>query len=126
MVKDYVDIVFANEEEARAFTGKEPEEALEELAGLCKIAIVKTGKDGSLVKSGDDSYSIPAIEATVVDTNGAGDIYASGFLYGLSQGWPLDKCAACGSILAGKIIETTGARLNEEGWEKALSMIEKL
>jgi sugar/nucleoside kinase (ribokinase family) len=126
IVKDYVDIVFANEEEARAFTGKEPEEALEELAGLCKIAIVKTGKDGSMVKSGDDRYSIPAIEAKVVDTNGAGDIYASGFLYGLSQGWPLDKCAACGSILAGKIIETTGARLNEEGWEKALVMIEKL
>ncbi len=126
IIKDYVDIVFANEEEAKAFTGKGPEEALDELAGICKIAVVKTGKDGSMVKSGDKKYSIPAIEAKVVDTNGAGDIYAAGFLYGLSQEWPLEKCAMCGGILAGKIIEITGARLDENGWKEALAMIGEL
>jgi len=126
IVRDYVDIVFANEEEAKAFTEKEPEEALNEIADMCSIAIVKIGKEGSMVKSGDKTFSIPAIPATVVDTNGAGDIYAAGFLYGYSEGWPLDKCAAAGGILAGKLIEITGARLSEEGWEKALEMIEKL
>lgn len=126
IVRDYVDIVFANEEEAKAFTGKMPEEALHEIAGMCRIAVVKTGKDGSMIKCGDEVFSIPAIPAEVVDTNGAGDIYAAGFLYGLSLDWPLDKCAACGSILAGKIIEVTGARLTEEGWGKALEMIDKL
>lgn len=126
IVEEYVDIVFANEEEAKSFTGKAPEEALNELASICKIAVVKTGKDGSMVKSGDKQFSISAIDASVIDTNGAGDIYAAGFIYGLIQGWPLDKCAMTGGILAGNIIEITGARLNEEGWEKALKMIEKL
>jgi len=126
IIEDYVNIVFANEEEAKAFTGKEPEEALSELASICDIAVVKIGKDGSLVKRGKDIYRIPAIEANVVDTNGAGDIYAAGFLFGLSQDWSLDKCAMAGGILAAKIIEITGARLNEDGWEKALSMIGEL
>jgi sugar/nucleoside kinase (ribokinase family) len=88
--------------------------------------VVKVGQEGSMVKSGDNVFHIPAIEADVVDTNGAGDIYAAGFLHGLSQGWPLDKCAMCGGILAGKIIEITGARLTEEGWQKALEMIKRL
>jgi len=126
IVEKYVDIVFANEEEAKSFTGKDPDEALDEMASLCSIAVVKLGKKGSIVKSGDKKFIIPAIPARVVDTNGAGDIYAAGFLYGLSQGWPLDKCAMTGGILAGKIIETTGARLNKEGWDTALGMIEKL
>lgn len=126
IVNEYIDIVFANEEEAKSFTGKQPEEALDEIATMCKIAVVKTGKDGSMVKSGDNVYHIPAIDARVVDTNGAGDIYAAGFLYGFSKDWSLDKCARTGGILAGTIIEITGARLSEEGWEKALKMIEKL
>jgi sugar/nucleoside kinase (ribokinase family) len=79
-----------------------------------------------MVKSGDTIFRIPAIDANVVDTNGAGDIYAAGFLYGLGNDWPLDKCAMIGGILAGKIIEITGARLTEDGWGKALSLIEKL
>jgi sugar/nucleoside kinase (ribokinase family) len=126
IVEKYVDIVFANEEEAKSFTGKSPEEAMNDLADICEIAVVKTGKDGSLVKSGGQVFRIPAIEADVIDTNGAGDIYAAGFLFGLSQGWSLDKCAMTGGILAGKIIEITGARLDEKGWENALGMIGNL
>ena len=126
IVKEYVDIVFANEEEAKSFTGEEPRAALDMIAEMCKIAVVKTGKNGSMVKSGEEVFSVPAIEADVTDTNGAGDIYAAGFLYGLGNGWPLDKCAMTGGILAGKIIEITGARLTDEGWQKALKMIEVL
>jgi sugar/nucleoside kinase (ribokinase family) len=126
IVKDYVDIVFANEEEAKSFTGKEPDEALDELAKICKIAVVKIGKEGSLIKSEDSKFRVPAINAKVVDTNGAGDIYAAGFLFGLSNGWALDKCAKTGGILAGKIIEIIGARLDEAGWEKARAMLGKL
>lgn len=123
IVKDYVDIVFANEEEARSFTGKEPDKALDELASICKIAVVKTGKNGSMVKSEKNKYYINAIDAKVVDTNGAGDIYAAGFLYGLSKGLSLDKCGKAGSVLAGMIIEITGPRLDEESWQKAFSML---
>lgn len=123
IVKDYVDIVFANEEEARSFTGKEPEEALDDFAALCDIAVVKTGRNGSLVKNGSSRYSIDAIKADVIDTNGAGDIFAAGFLYGLSKGWKLDKCGKAGSVLAGNIIEKTGARLDDDGWKKATEML---
>ncbi|MCK5766750.1 MAG: adenosine kinase, partial [Bacteroidales bacterium] len=66
---------------------------------------------------------IDAIDVELVDTNGAGDIYAAGFLYGLSRGWSLDKCGKTGAILAGKIIEISGARLDETGWEKAMKLI---
>jgi sugar/nucleoside kinase (ribokinase family) len=124
IVKDYVDIVFANEEEARSFSGKEPSEALDILAANCQIAVVKTGKSGSMVKSGGNKYLINATEASVIDTNGAGDIYAAGFLYGLSEGYSLDKCGKAGAILAGKIIEITGARLDENSWEKAFKLLE--
>lgn len=126
IVKDYVDIVFANEEEARSFTGKDPEEALDIMASLCKIAIVKVGKEGSMIRQGDVKYIIPAIEAKVIDTNGAGDIYAAGFLYGLSKGWAVKRCGQAGSLLAGKLIEKTGPRLDEEGWKEAFAMLEKL
>ena len=123
IVKEYVDIVFANEEESKSFTGKEPLEALSELAEFCRIAVVKIGKEGSLIKSGEDVFHIDAIDVELVDTNGAGDIYAAGFLYGLSRGWSLDKCGKAGAILAGKIIEISGARLDETGWEKAMKLI---
>lgn len=126
IINEYVDIVFANEEEARSLTGLPPRQALDAIARMCKIGVVKVGKEGSMVKSGDEVFNIPAIEAAVVDTNGAGDIYAAGFLYGLGQGWALNKCAMCGGILAGKIIEITGARLSEQGWQEALKMIEKI
>lgn len=126
IVRDYVDIVFANEEEARSFTGKEPEEALEVFSSLCDVAVVKTGKDGSIVKQGDNKFSINAIKADVIDTNGAGDIFAAGFLHGLSNGWSLDKCGGAGAILAGNIIEKTGARLDEDGWEKAGKMLQTI
>jgi len=123
IVKDYVDIIFANEEEARSFTGNEPDEALDILASICKIAVVKTGPGGSMVKSGTNKYQINATDATVIDTNGAGDIYAAGFLYGLSKGFTLDKCGKAGAILAGMIIEIIGARLDKKNWEKAIKLL---
>jgi len=118
-----VDIVFANEEEAKAFTGKEPKEALDEFAELCEIAVVKIGKNGSLVKSGEEFYSVGVIEAKSNDTTGAGDLYASGFLYGLINGLSLDKCGYAGSILSGKVIEMIGPKINDEKWVEAREMI---
>jgi sugar/nucleoside kinase (ribokinase family) len=123
MVKKYVDVVFANEEEARSFTGKEPEEAINILAESCSIAVVKTGKNGSLVKENENLYPIQPIKATSFDTTGAGDLYASGFLFGLSQGFSLDKCGSIGSVLAGKVIEILGAKLHKNAWEESKSLI---
>jgi len=113
---DYVDIVFANEEEAKAFTGQDPEKALEELAGICGIAVVKIGKNGSLIKQSNNSYRIQPIQSNCIDTTGAGDAYAAGFIYGLANDLSLDKCGAIGSLLAGKVIEVIGAKMNESTW----------
>jgi sugar/nucleoside kinase (ribokinase family) len=126
MLKEYVDIVFANEDEARSLTGKEPAEALDQLARLCEIAVVKVGKEGSLVKNGNAKFEIGVIPVKSVDTTGAGDLYASGFLYGMVKGYPLEKCGKIGAILAGKVIEHIGPKIDEEEWMGIRKMIQTL
>ena len=117
MAKDYVDIIFANEEEAKAFTGKEAEAAAEELAAMCDIAVVKVGKRGSIIRNGNNIYRIGIIDANCIDTTGAGDLYAAGFMYGLASGYSLDKCGQIGSLLSGKVIESLGAQISAENWK---------
>jgi len=117
LVNEYVDIVFANEDEARAFTGHEPVKALEAISSMCKLAIVKTGKNGSLVKKGDARHDILPITVNCIDTTGAGDLYAAGFLYGLANDRSLDICGKFGSILAGSVIEFIGAKISDDRWE---------
>jgi sugar/nucleoside kinase (ribokinase family) len=126
IVSEYVDIVFANEDEARALTGMEPEEALLELSKLVEIAVVKTGSNGSLVRSGTDTYNIGVIKVTPIDTTGAGDLYASGFLYGLSKDLPLPECGELGAILAGNVIEFMGSKMSAERWEKIKAELKHL
>jgi sugar/nucleoside kinase (ribokinase family) len=113
MVKNYADIIFANEEEAKAFTGKEAVEALNEISGMAEIAVVKLGKKGSLVKKGKDVYTIGGINVKAVDTTGAGDMYAAGFLYGLTHGHNLKVCGNIGSNFAAKVVQQVGARLDK-------------
>ncbi|MFZ0471456.1 MAG: PfkB family carbohydrate kinase, partial [Bacteroidales bacterium] len=69
---------------------------------------------------------VDALKVTPVDTTGAGDLYAAGFLYGFSHGFSLDKCGLFGSILAGKVIEVVGARMPEEKWKEAKEMIREI
>ncbi|MCI0522557.1 MAG: adenosine kinase, partial [Bacteroidales bacterium] len=123
IISKYVDIVFANEEEARAFTGLGPREALDSIAERCTIAVVKTGAGGSWIKRGEEVIKVDALKVTPVDTTGAGDLYAAGFLYGYSHGFSLDKCGLFGSVLAGKVIEVIGARMPTEKWHEAREMI---
>ena len=122
-VKEHVDILFANEEEAHAFTGSEPEAALDELANLCEIAIVKVGKDGSFIKRGREKHQIDPIPARPVDTTGAGDAYAAGFLYGLVHHKGLAQCGSIGSVLAGKVIEVVGAKMDDKKWKEIDQLI---
>jgi len=124
IVEKYVNIVFANEEEAFAYTKNLPAAALEKISQHTDIAIVKIGKDGSLVKSGDSVFEIQAFEANVIDTTGAGDLYAAGFLYGLANRYPLDICGTIGSFVAGKIVQTIGAKMDENTWKEIKIYIE--
>ncbi|MBR5702951.1 MAG: adenosine kinase [Bacteroidales bacterium] len=127
LVDKYVDIVFANESEARAFTKLEgAEEGLRELAKHCDIAILKVGKDGSWVKKGAEEYYIPAWPAKPVDATGAGDTYAAGFLYAHSLGLPLKACGEVGSIIAAKVVEVVGTKIDIPRWRDAKLEIKDL
>jgi sugar/nucleoside kinase (ribokinase family) len=125
LVDKYVDIVFANEEEAKSFTGQEPEKALEMISAICDIAIVKVGENGSYVKKGAYIHKAGVIKANPIDSTGAGDYYAAGFLYGLVNNWTLDNCAKAGAILSGNVIEVIGATLDSQRWEKIRSSIKE-
>ncbi len=118
LVDSYVDIVFANEEEAKAFTGMEPLEAVANLAGRCDIAVVKIGKEGAYVQQGSLLHKIPAAGDLVVDTTGAGDFFAAGFLAGLAKGYDLEKSGKLGALLASRVIRVPGAKLAEEEWSE--------
>ena len=118
LVNNYVDIVFANEQEAKALTGLEPEAALHYLAERCDIAVVKVGAKGAFIQRGNEIITIPPMKAEVIDTTGAGDMWAAGFLTGLVKGENLQKCGMMGAIVAKNIIEVVGAKMDDTQWEK--------
>ena len=127
LINKYVDIVFANEEEAKAFTGEEPEEALRVIAKKCSIAIVKVGANGSYIRKGTEEIKVSAIPVEkVLDTTGAGDYFAAGFLYGLTCGYSLEKCAKIGSILSGNVIQVIGTTISPERWDEIKLNINKV
>ena len=127
LVDRYVDIVFANETECRAFTKMDDaREGLAELSKHCEIAVVKVGKDGSWIRSGSEEHYIPAWPATPVDGTGAGDTYAAGFLYAHSLGMPLKVCAEVGSIIAAKVVEVVGTKIDVPRWRAAKEEIREL
>jgi sugar/nucleoside kinase (ribokinase family) len=126
LLRDYVDIVFANEEEGEAFTGisgDHPAVALK-LAEFCDIAAVKVGAHGSYVAHAGSVEKIePMHAAHVIDTTGAGDLWAAGFLYGWSQKRPLAECAKIGSILGAAVVQEQGSVLPEHVWQDILEAI---
>lgn len=127
IVEKYVDIVFANETESKAFTKiDDPRQALDEIAKICKIAIVKVGKDGSWVKSGDECHYIHPWPAKAVDATGAGDSYAAGFLYGHALDMPIEICGQMGSILSAKAVEVIGTKIDIPRWRSAKKEIREL
>lgn len=141
LVSEYVDIVFANEEESAAFTeGKSPDEALREIASMCEVAVVKLGKRGSSAMRGgeaklDDEAKrggetlrgneapnepcyAPGVTSNVLDTTAAGDFFAGGFLLGFSKGWALEECLSMGALLASRVIRVIGTQVSEKTWEE--------
>ena len=118
LVKEYVDIVFANEDESFAYTHQAPEESVQTIAKQCDIAVVKVGKNGSYVQQGDKRHHIGAITTSCTDSTGAGDLFAGGFLHALSDGFDLRRCAEIGTIAAGRVVEIVGTKLSEETWDE--------
>ena len=128
IVEHYVDILFANEDEAHAFTlESDPHKALEHIAGMCELVVVKIGTRGALIKRGDEVVHVGIMAAAKrVDTTGAGDFYAAGFMYGLTEGMSLRACGTIGAIAAGKVIEVVGTTFGEEVWHEIGSLVEQV
>jgi sugar/nucleoside kinase (ribokinase family) len=111
LVRDRVDILFANESEALAlWQVADVDSAIERTREQVAVGCITRSEKGSVVVAGDQTYEIPAEPARVVDTTGAGDLYAAGFLYGYTQGRPLPECGRLGSIAAAAVIGHLGAR----------------
>jgi len=115
LVAGHVDILFANEAEICAlYRTDDFEKAAAAVRGHCEIAALTRSEKGSVVVTGSDTHVVPAAPvARVVDTTGAGDLYASGFLYGLTHGRDLPGCARLGGLCAAEIISHFGARPEE-------------
>ena len=111
IVKKHADIVFVNEMEAHAFTGKHDLEALHEIYDMCEVAIVKLGEKGSLVKADDDYWVFDAYKASVDNTNGAGDAYAAGILFSISRGIDMARAGKIASYIAAQVVASPGARV---------------
>jgi sugar/nucleoside kinase (ribokinase family) len=116
-----IDVVFANEDEIRAlFQDKTSDYATlaKKLAALGVLAAVKVGKDGAWIAQGDALHRIEPVQvADVVDTNGAGDAWAAGFLFGYLRGWPLPKCGAIASLIGAETVMHVGPIIPDTHWQ---------
>ncbi len=112
LVEHHVDILFANEAEILSlYQAADFAAALDGVRGHCEVAALTRSERGSVVAIGGEVYEVPAEKvARVVDTTGAGDLYASGFLFGLTRGYEPAACGRIGSIAASEVISHFGAR----------------
>ncbi len=112
LIQGGVDVLFGNQEEVCALYETDTlDDALAQLRAECTLAAVTRSGDGSIIMTPEDTIEIPAVRVNeVVDTTGAGDLYAAGFLYGLARGRPLDECGRLASLAAAEIISHIGAR----------------
>jgi len=114
LIDNYVDIVFCNESEVLSLFKKDKlANCKEELSSLCELVVVTLGSNGSIIINKNDVEVIKSIsKGKVIDTTGAGDIYAGGFIHGLINNYSLKKCGEIGSICAEQIITQLGSRSN--------------
>ncbi|HEY4831960.1 MAG TPA: adenosine kinase [Waddliaceae bacterium] len=119
LLPQYVDVVFGNEQEALALTSSSPKESCEIMKKLCPIAVVMMGREGCWVGGQYEQIKCQARSVTPVDTTGAGDLFASGFLHQYLAGKSLLECAQLGTILASEVIQVVGAEIPSETWERS-------
>nr|NIL97063.1 adenosine kinase [Planctomycetales bacterium]NIM08677.1 adenosine kinase [Planctomycetales bacterium]NIN08151.1 adenosine kinase [Planctomycetales bacterium]NIN77278.1 adenosine kinase [Planctomycetales bacterium]NIO34462.1 adenosine kinase [Planctomycetales bacterium] len=112
LVEGHIDILFANEQEILSLYQVDRfDEALQHVRGHCRIAALTRSEKGAVILSGDEVHVVDAVPVErVVDTTGAGDLFAAGFLHGHTQGWGLEVCGRLGAVAAAEIISHYGAR----------------
>ena len=112
MIGGGVDIVFANEQEAKQFTGSD--DLAGAVAGLLRVAkqcVITLGPRGALIADGETRFEVPGKAVAAVDTNGAGDMFAGAYLYGLTHGWTMSKAAELAVAASARLITHVGARM---------------
>jgi len=122
ILEKYVDIVFANEQEAAAFCGDaDPQTGLDALGCLCPVAAVKIGVQGAWLKDSQGAVHVPALPAeNPVDTTGAGDYWAAGFLFGHLNNYSLVQSGRLGALLGSRVVEHMGAYLDRSAWNRII------
>jgi len=128
LVRNGVDILIANEDEAAAFTGARTDhDQVQALAEAAPIAILKVGNRGSYIAANGNILHIPAVgNGNAVDTTGAGDLWASGFLYGLSRGYSLENAGKLASLCGFEVCQVMGAKISEDGWNRIRELAKRL
>lgn len=126
LIEEHVSILFANEEEARMLYGSDDIETnLKRFEKHTDIVSIKLGKKGSVTASSGKSHFLDITPVSAIDTTGAGDMYAAGFLYGLINGCPPEKAAEYASLVAAEIVQVRGAQFSEEGYRQVSSRLQK-
>ncbi len=125
LVDRYVDILIANEDEARVFTGcADEEQAIAALSEKAELAVLKIGPRGSMIAFQGEVLRIePQGDGTAVDTTGAGDLWAAGFLYGIVNGFSLEKSGQIGSACGYEVCQVVGAGIPARGWDRIRALI---
>lgn len=126
LLSHFVDIVFANEEESLALSGMPAERACMLLKDICTVAVIKMGKQGSWGATGTTKIHQKALDVPVIDTTGAGDLFASGFLYSFIRGKSLEESLRCGAIIASHVVQNLGAEIPKEHWPMIKSRLEDI
>lgn len=127
IIRNYVDILIANEDEAEAFCGcRDEKKVMAHLLDRAPVAALKLGERGSCVSYNSQVFRIEAqTDRPPIDTTGAGDLWAAGFLFGLVNGYSIEACGAMGSACGYEVCQVVGAKIPEEGWDRIKKLISR-
>lgn len=118
LLSRHIDILFANESETRTFTKLDPERGCDILKDLCETVVVYLGEHGGWAARGTEKIRYPAFKTNPLDTTGAGDLFASGFLHGYLLDLPLEECTRRGALAASTVVQVMGAEIPPDHWKQ--------
>jgi sugar/nucleoside kinase (ribokinase family) len=121
MLDNYVDIVFGNEDEAKALTGKDEQESCKIIGDLCEVSVVHIGKRGCWIRRDrgkEEHFAVTPVKP--IDSTGAGDMFAAGFLHGYLNGDDTFWCAEYGMHLGAAVVQMLGTDITQETWKRLL------
>jgi sugar/nucleoside kinase (ribokinase family) len=123
IIGDGIDLIFCNKDEALAFTQTESvEQAGETLKQSAKTYAITDGANGAMVFDGQSNFSVPAVQANAIDTNGAGDMFAGAFLYAITAGADYAAAARLANLSASKVVERFGPRLESQDFKQLMQL----